>query len=316
MLRLRLIYGLSLAGLIIVLLVLDGWLSGLSPTRWPFGQEPGLWGRWLFNGGIATAISLVLTWMAARELVLFARQRGFAPLGKVAQVFAAGLVLGPYLAHNLGTDQALRGDGWGMLWLALGLGVSFLLQAIRRGTANVMANLACTLFIIFYAGGLAGFLVKLRMDIGGMSGIAVLLSSLLVVKFTDVGAFFIGSWTGRHKMIPWLSPKKTWEGLAGGIATAMLVAAICLWLLERNGVTAGPMWIPLPGRIALFGGLMALFSVAGDLCASLLKRDAAVKDSGDALPGLGGILDVLDSPLLAAPVAWFFWAGLPVESFS
>lgn len=311
MLHLRLIYGLSLAAVLVGLLLLDGWLSSLPPERWLFGQSPERWGRWFYNGAIATGVTLTFTWLAARELVTFARQRGFAPLGKVAQIFAAGLVIGPYLAHNLGTAGTLRGEGWGMLWLALGLGLGFLLQAVRRGTENVMANLACTLFIIFYAGGLAGFLTKLRMEIGGFTGITLVLVTLLVVKFTDVGAFFIGSAFGRHKMIPWLSPKKTWEGLAGGFATALVMAAIAGYLLERNGVAFGPSaWLPFAARVVLFGALMAGFSVAGDLCASLLKRDAALKDSGDTLPGLGGILDVLDSPLLAAPVAWFFWTRL------
>jgi phosphatidate cytidylyltransferase len=124
---------------------------------------------------------------------------------------------------------------------------------------------------------------------------------------TDTGAYFTGRWLGRHKLIPWLSPNKTWEGLAGGIVVALLCAVGVGYWLHAAQLAPRPPAGPLIGWLALFGLLMAGLSVAGDLSASLLKRDAAVKDSGTALPGLGGILDVLDSPLLAAPVAWLFW---------
>jgi phosphatidate cytidylyltransferase len=304
--RLRLIFGTLLAIAIVALLLLDGWLSARAPISL---QIPGTSvdiGRWLCNGAITAGLVLIFTWLAARELLGFARRHQFEPLGKVTLVFSAGLVLGPYVAFNL-SDTGLRDDGWGILWLALCLCLGFLLQAIKRGTQNVMPNLASTIFITFYAGGLAGYLTKLRMEVGGMTGVVLVLVSLFAVKMTDVGAYFVGTWTGRHKMIPWLSPGKTWEGLAGGVATAVVVSSIAGYLLHRNGVPMGPANWPFPLGPVLFGILMAGFSVAGDLCASLLKRDAAVKDSGDSLPGFGGILDVLDSPLLAAPAAWFFW---------
>ena len=89
----------------------------------------------------------------------------------------------------------------------------------------------------------------------------------------------------------------------------------CAWGLGAALCRAGIITLPdgllaYPWGLVLFGLLMAIFSVAGDLTASLLKRDAAVKDSGQVIPGMGGVLDVLDSPLLAAPVAWFFWTRL------
>lgn len=315
----RLLIGSLLALGVIGMIILDGWLSRLSPPGWHVPGTGFEAGRWFLNGTVSTLVTLAFALLAARELVNFARRLGMSPSALISQVFAAGLVIGPYAAHNLGTQRALENESWGALWLTLCLGVSFLHQAIRRGTVGVMGNLACTLFIAFYAGGLAGFITKLRMEVGGPTGVALVLVSLLVVKMTDVGAYFIGTLLGRHQMIPWLSPKKTWEGLAGGVFVAVAVAAGCGAMLENWGVSVGySSWAPA-ARITtfgfVFGSLMAAFSVAGDLCASLLKREAAVKDSGDSLPGLGGVLDVLDSPLLAMPVAWFYWtriAGLGV----
>jgi len=109
---------------------------------------------------------------------------------------------------------------------------------------------------------------------------------------------------GRHKLIPWLSPGKTVEGFVGGIVLAMIVAVIANWLLASEGYTALPV-----GMALLLGLLLAVFGQAGDLCMSLLKRDAGIKDSSAILPGMGGVMDVLDSLLLAAPIAWLMLAA-------
>jgi phosphatidate cytidylyltransferase len=174
-----------------------------------------------------------------------------------------------------------------------------------------MVNVATMVFIMFYTGGLAGYMTKLRMEVGGQDGVAVLVFSIFLVKITDVGAYFSGRLLGRHKMIPWLSPKKTWEGLVGGIVLALLCAvAGGGWLRAAGALPGAGGLVAAPWDLLILGGLMAAFSVAGDLCGSLLKRDADAKDSGRLLPGMGGMLDVLDSPLLAAPVAWFFWTRI------
>ena len=150
-----------------------------------------------------------------------------------------------------------------------------------------------------------------RVEGGGGTGGAVLLFSVFLVKMTDTGAFFTGRALGRTKMVPWLSPKKTWEGFAGGMATTVLCALLIgYWLHAAGIVRIQERHMAYPWALVVLGVLLGLFSAAGDLCASLLKRDAAVKDSGQALPGLGGVLDVLDSPLLAAPVAWLFWTRM------
>jgi phosphatidate cytidylyltransferase len=119
---------------------------------------------------------------------------------------------------------------------------------------------------------------------------------ILIVKSSDIGAYFTGRAVGRHKLIPWLSPGKTWEGLVGGMALAIAVG------------TAVGAWGQLPSvtpQVGLWlGAAMGIIGPFGDLLESALKRGAGMKDSGRIVPGMGGVFDVLDSLLLAGPVAW------------
>ncbi len=176
-------------------------------------------------------------------------------------------------------------------------------RAWLQRTEQAIQNMAGTVLATLYLGGLAWFLVALRVKQssrpGGFSGTTmVIVMILLTVKFTDIGAFFGGKATGRHKLIPWLSPGKTWEGLFFGILTAGIVGAVCApWVF-------GLVW----WKGFIFGTLIGLVGQAGDLLESLMKRDAEVKDSGHLIPGFGGVLDVIDSPLLAAPFAYLLFS--------
>lgn len=307
----RIVVGLSLSVLIIALLVLDGQLAAHGAPRVPMMGGLVDLGPWLTNGAICAVVVLVLTVSATHELVHLARARDYHPFGRTAQVFAAILVLGPYISFNLREVTGAYDESWGLLWMAIGLAFMFLLQAVIHRTRNAMENLATTIFIVFYAGGLGSFMTKLRMEVGGTVGVTLLLFSVFLVKMTDTGAYFTGTLLGRHKMVPWLSPKKTWEGFVGGVVVTVLCAlGVGYWLQSAGLLTLRDPRMPFAAAMVLLGLLLALFSAAGDLCASLLKRDAAVKDSGQTLPGLGGVLDILDSPLLAAPMAWLFWTRI------
>ena len=309
--RKRLLVGIPLAILIVGLLMLDGYLAVQPPPHWqPAGQSHDF-GPWLTNGAICTLIVLIMTLLGANELAHFAFARGYKPFRRTALVFVAALVIGPYVSRNLSPLTGGYDESWGMLWMAIAITFVFMSQAVRRGTENAMENIAFTIFIILYAGVLAGFLTKLRMEVGGSVGIAALLFSIFLIKITDTGAYFTGRLFGRHKMIPWLSPKKTWEGFVGGMATTIICAlAVGHWLHVSEILPIDERYLSYPWALAILGLLMGIFSVAGDLCVSLLKRDADVKDSGRAFPGLGGVLDVLDSPLIAAPIAWLFWTRM------
>ncbi len=312
MLSRRLLVGVPLAVVLIALLLVDASLWGVTPPQWLIPGTRLNVGLWLTQGALFSIITLALSALTTRELVRFARSRGHKPFSSLVQCFGAGLVLGPFLAYHTDPVLGLHQQGWGMFWLSCALGAAFLCQAAIHHTEQAMNNLASTLFILFYASGLAGFLTKLRMEVGAETGVWVVLFSMFLVKITDTGALLTGMAIGKHKLIPWLSPRKTWEGAAGGLTLAVLTAIGAGYLLDAYGA------IPLPSEgvlakpwcFVMLGLMMGVFAVAGDLAASLIKRDARVEESGAMLSGLGGVLDVFDSPLLAAPAAWFFWTQI------
>lgn len=125
----------------------------------------------------------------------------------------------------------------------------------------------------------------------GEQGPGLVLTAFLIVWFADSGAFFTGRKLGRHKLAPQVSPGKTWEGVAGGVLFAGVVA----------GAAGAALGLPV-GTLVVIGGVTALVSVLGDLAVSVAKRNAGVKDSGRLLPGHGGMLDRIDSLTAAAPI--------------
>jgi phosphatidate cytidylyltransferase len=142
-------------------------------------------------------------------------------------------------------------------------------------------------------------LMQLRMT----GSVAFLVYVIAMVKFTDIGAYFTGSFLGKHKMILWLSPGKTWEGLAGGLLTAAGVGVAGYYLASAYDFD---LFVNSPVTAAFMGLTLGIVGQFGDLCESLFKRAAGVKDSGALIPQFGGVLDLLDSPLIAAPVAYLW----------
>ncbi|MEN8865196.1 MAG: phosphatidate cytidylyltransferase [Akkermansiaceae bacterium] len=135
---------------------------------------------------------------------------------------------------------------------------------------------------------------------GEVPGAWLLLLMIAAAKFTDMGAYITGSLIGKNKMAPHLSPAKTWEGFFGALGFAQL-AAWGVWALSGDVLA----WIP-PLHVGVLALLIGLVAVAGDLAESILKRSLEVKDSGSLMPGIGGILDLIDSLCFAAPVTYFY----------
>jgi CDP-diglyceride synthetase len=174
--------------------------------------------------------------------------------------------------------------------IALALVASLVMHSRKQRVDGAMANAGGTLLAITYLGVLPGFFLPICMTHSAW----MLLVIVAIVKAADVGAYATGHMIGKHKLIPWLSPGKTREGFVGGLVFSAIVAAIILPLVSN--------FTPLK---AIFAGVvLGIVGQLGDLLESLLKRDAGVKDSGK-LPGFGGLLDLLDSPLLAAPAAYW-----------
>jgi len=130
---------------------------------------------------------------------------------------------------------------------------------------------------------------------------------VIVAKFSDIGALLVGKAIGRTKMAPSISPGKTVEGLIGGFGASAGIGALLPWLVtvQFPGIVDYGDWVFSPTQGAIWGSLIALSAVIGDLIASVLKRLAGMKDSGGAIPGIGGLLDLTDSLILAAPTGYF-----------
>ncbi|NIP97358.1 MAG: CDP-archaeol synthase, partial [Akkermansiaceae bacterium] len=134
-----------------------------------------------------------------------------------------------------------------------------------------------------------------------MAGFWLLLLVVVTAKFTDMGAYLVGSLCGKHKAIPHISPGKSWEGYFGSLFFAQ-AGAVGLYL--AGGQHLG--WIGGLHHVLIVGFLVALAAMVGDLAESILKRSLQVKDSGHLLPGIGGVLDLIDSLCFAAPVAFLY----------
>jgi phosphatidate cytidylyltransferase len=236
------------------------------------------------------------------EYCRLARSAGQVTLTGTGAVAAAALATMPLWQQWLCPhSRAALGD-WGtlaQLVLAAGLALLFLAQMARYRTAGAIGRVSATMLGVVYLGLLGATALALRLR----WGLPTFVLFLAVVKLTDIGAYFAGSRLGRHKLIPWLSPGKSWEGLAGGVLAAVVVSVLLNLVFAAFG-TVIMSW----RQAAAFGVLMAIVGQFGDLCESLLKRDARSKDSGALVPSFGGVLDILDSVLLAAPAAYAFLA--------
>ena len=184
----------------------------------------------------------------------------------------------------------------------VGITISVLALSKNRDLKGVLAGTTFTVATSAYIALGIGMFLLLRRDHSAWWIVGV----VAVIKMCDTGAFFIGSNLGKHKLIPWISPGKTWEGLIGGLATG-LMTAIGLAAANNHWLQSEPE-IPLL-TAAVVGLLFGFLGQAGDLVMSVFKRDSGIKDSSSVLPGLGGVLDVLDSLLLVGPVAYWLLPG-------
>jgi phosphatidate cytidylyltransferase len=182
-------------------------------------------------------------------------------------------------------------------------------MARYRAPGKSVSQLGATVLSFAYVGLLFSFLIQLRAIEPSEQGIVALVSLIAIVKVGDTGAYTIGRLVGRNKMTPTLSPGKTWEGAAGAIAFSALAAwlILALWVQRDSRLAAGASLSVLAWLG--YGALVGVTGLLGDLAESLLKRDLGRKDSSAWMPGFGGVLDLLDSILFAAPVAYLCWVG-------
>jgi phosphatidate cytidylyltransferase len=256
----------------------------------------GPWYPWL----LALIGGLTLAGMVELLRLLPANIR---PLSGVCYAGGLAMVLANWLPHVLAVPSAV--------WPALaGVLAGFVIlvfaaeMVVFREPGQSVARMSAAVWVVTYLGLLPSFLAQLRWlgpDVN--TGTAALMLTVFVPKACDIGAFFTGKLVGRHQMTPVLSPKKTWEGAAGGLTFAVLAAV----LLDRLGPAPvlHEAWLI---EIA-FGLTVGAAGMLGDLAESLVKRDCRQKDAAQSVPGFGGVLDVVDAVLFAGPVA-FAWFAL------
>lgn len=288
MLKHRLTFGPLLIAAILLFAWLDQWIDGLTaPESFPRETLP---------PGIVVMMVLVLIGiMGAREVARILRAKSVM----IHTWLAASVAVFGILVVGLTPSETAGTTGFAVaLSSVAGSFVLGLLYAIRSKQVDGAIFVgAGVLLIHVYMGMMLGFLLLIRRE----HSVWMMLWVLACVKSCDIGAFFAGTAIGKRKLIEWLSPKKTWEGLFGGLITSGAVGGLGFIALGAAGYEDYNPWLGVLLGV-MFGGI----GQAGDLTASLFKRDAGVKDAGSSVPGFGGVLDLIDSPLLVAPFA--YWA--------
>jgi len=285
-------------------------LSGFLKKRVVSGLGAGLFGLLVVGlGGLWFTISVcIIVHLALLEFFRMAEFTGIKPATKTTLVACQVLLL----ATHFGTKSGFPGlISAGVLPLAGAAICGWLLLQPKTGT---ISDIAASIFGLFYLGVLPSYWIKLRNlnELDTVShfatlsnspspssvfnlGMCITLATCLMIVAFDIGSYFFGRLFGKHSLSI-ISPSKTIEGALGGLTSSVLVGAISGFSLNWNmPIFAG----------GILGSLVAFFSLVGDLTESMMKRDAGLKDSGDALPGHGGILDRIDSYLFTPAIVYY-----------
>ena len=285
-------------------------LSVLLTLVWLDFQQAvfGTAGVWLLP------VLLLVALLGSGEVLELMRAKQHRPLAGIVYfgncvipLAAAAPVFFQLADRSFPDSNPLGRFGWPLVALALFAIAVLLGETVRyRQSGTAVIDAALAIFALVYLGLLTSFWPLLRLHRGNAWGMLALLSLLVVTKVADTGAFAVGRIFGRRKMTPSLSPGKTWEGFVGGVVSACL-ASWSLFHYAGPAIVGSAYVEPAISASIIYGSLLALAGMVGDLAESLLKRDMERKDSSTWLPGLGGVLDIIDAVLVAGPVAWLCW---------
>jgi phosphatidate cytidylyltransferase len=267
--------------------------------------------RWVSDG----VCILLLIFLAATGLAEFyglAEKRGLACfkwcglLGGVLMMAGTFLHLTGHLGLNDSPARANDFETGFLILFVLGLCVR---QFVSKINTTGILTISVTLFGLMYVPWLLDFVQKINF-FPSVEGKYFLIYFILVTKFSDMGAYAIGSLIGKHKMIPRISPGKTWEGFGGAIlvSTGASLAFVHFFGAHMYGMNSL--------HAVILGVVLSSTAVIGDLIESLFKREAGVKDSGNLFPGIGGILDLLDSLLFNAPIMYLYLRHILTHSLN
>src|SRR6476619_2330144 len=250
--------------------------------------------------GLISVVGLIALW----EFYTMLDHKGLPNFKITAMICGTVMLCGSfYYFSNFGPGHSYDFEMAVLLFFLLTVFTRQMFSGLRDDAP--LRTMAYTIFGLLYVLWLYNFITKIvyvvpRSPTGAVTGQFYVLYLVAITKFSDMGAYLVGSLIGRHQMIPHISPKKTWEGLAGALFFSLLASWGMLSLM--------------PGHLALLnwthatvlGVLLGSAAVIGDLAESIVKRSTGVKDSGNFLPGIGGALDLVDSLLFTAPLLFFY----------
>ncbi len=254
---------------------------------------------WFFRTTGALVLIVVISVLTLREFYQLLGGAGFTPFHKLGLFFGGLITLAPWAEARFGRPDHLL--------LALATIVFAVRLLGERKPENRVESLASTIVGLVYVSLLLQYFVRIVTPLAGDTITAngrLLLAVwlIMVAKFCDMGALLTGLAFGKHKMSPQISPKKTWEGAAGGVLLSMVSGAVFAWC-ARDAFP--PHMTPLAA--GLMAAPLAMLAIVSDLIESVIKRRANFKDSGQAVPGIGGMFDLSDSLILAAPLGYFLF---------
>jgi len=254
----------------------------------------------LAPGWILFLVILAFALLGTHEFLAFLEQAHIRPYKTLVMTGALLYLVGVYASLSVG--MMFGPEEVGMSVLVFFVFGACLSAVFTVESGNPMHGLFSSMGALLYVPFLMGFFLLLLFDWPAGDGRLLLLYMLFVVKMTDVGAYFTGSAIGKTKLIPRVSPAKTWEGCAGGVATALLTSIVFWWICEGDMRVVHLRWVD-----AVFLGLgLPILGILGDLVESMFKRASDVKDSSTLIRGMGGILDITDSLLFAGPALYLY----------
>ena len=257
---------------------------------------------WFFRTTGTLVLIALISVLTLREFYQLMRAMGYAPFDKLGLFFGALITMAPWVEAHYGRPSHPL--------LALATVVFAVRLLGERTPENRVDSLSSTLFGLVYVSLLLQYMTRIVTPLPGDTitpdgRLLIALWIIMVAKFCDMGALLTGLAIGRHKMSPLISPKKTWEGAVGGVLFSMATGAIFAHFARGQ---FPPHLTPLVA--ALIAAPIAVLGIVADLVESVIKRRAERKDSGATIPGIGGMFDLSDSILLAAPVGYVLF-GLP-----
>ncbi len=275
--------------------------------RFKSGLIIGLFGLFVvLMGGLVFTIAIAgLTYFALLELFRMAEFTGIKPATKTTLVSCAILIISTYLETIGFLEKEITNS---ILPISSIVICTWLLLQPKPGK---ISDIATSIFGLFYLGFLPSYWIKLReinsifdkpnfignefLDLGNFTGLKITLITCLVIVASDIGSYFTGKKFGKRSLSP-ISPSKTIEGLIGGISFSILTAIVVAVFFDwNNAIVFG----------IIFGIIISLMALVGDLIESMMKRDAKLKDSGNLLPGHGGMLDRIDSYIFTPSIIYY-----------